>query len=92
MSETLEQTVDDRILDILAEQAMIDRSGIFLTSTLDDLGIDSVGLVEVIFSIEESFDITVPFNANEAGSGEFDISSVGGMISAVRGLVSNQHV
>ena len=31
----------------------------------EDLGIDSLGLVESIFAIEEAFDIQVPFNANE---------------------------
>ena len=36
-----------------------------MTQTLDDLGIDSLGLVESIFAIEEAFDISVPFNANE---------------------------
>ncbi len=91
MSDTATLTVSDRLMDILAEQAIVDRSEISPSSTLEDLGIDSVALVEVIFSIEETFDIAVPFNANEAESGEFDISSVGGMIKAVEDLISSRN-
>ena len=36
-----------------------------MDATLEDLGIDSLGLVEAVFAIEEAFDIQVPFNANE---------------------------
>ena len=56
--------------------------------SLEELGIDSLGLVESIFAIEEEFDITVPFNANEPEKSEFDISSVAAIIAAVEGLVA----
>jgi acyl carrier protein len=57
---------------------------------LADLGIDSLGLVESIFAIEEAFDIQVPFNANQPEASEFDISSVAAIIRAVEGLVAEQ--
>jgi acyl carrier protein len=46
--------------------------------------------VESIFAIEEDFDISVPFNANDPGSGAFDISSVAAVIAAVEGLVRDK--
>jgi len=57
-------SIRDRVIEIIAEQAVLDVSDIDTTQSLDDLGIDSLGLVEAIFSIEETFDIQVPFNAN----------------------------
>ncbi|MGB3406179.1 MAG: acyl carrier protein [Jannaschia sp.] len=75
---------------IIAEQAMIDVSDVHDDARPADLGIDSMGLVEAIFAIEENFDITVPFNANEPGKSEFDISSVGAIATAVEGLVARQ--
>ncbi len=33
--------------------------------TLAEAGVDSLGLVEAAFTIEERFDISIPFNANE---------------------------
>lgn len=82
------QSVQDRIIAIVAEQAMLDRDQISLQSTPADLGIDSLGLVESIFAIEEAFDISIPFNANEPEQSDFDISSVGSIIAAVEKLVA----
>ena len=61
-----------------------------LDASLADLGIDSLGLVECIFAIEEGFDITVPFNANDPSASDFDISSVGAIIAAVKQLQADQ--
>lgn len=80
-------SVRDKVYRIVAEQAVIDVSDVSDDKTLDDLGIDSLGLVESIFAIEEAFDISVPFNANEPSAGDFDISSVGAIVSAVETLV-----
>ena len=57
---------------------------------LDDLGIDSMALVETIFAIEEAFDISVPFNANNPEDSGFDISSVASIIAAVDQLKAAQ--
>jgi acyl carrier protein len=81
--------VAEKVIGIIAEQAVIDVEDVKLEATLDDLGIDSLGLVESIFAIEEAFDIQVPFNANEPDAGEFDISSVAAIIKAVEGLVAD---
>ena len=66
--------VKETVIQIIAEQALLDPADIALNSTLEELAIDSLGLVESIFAIEERFDITVPFNANAPGSSGFDIS------------------
>ncbi|QQA41164.1 acyl carrier protein [Pelagovum pacificum] len=82
--------VRDRVIEIIAEQALMEPGDVKPEMTLDDLGIDSLGLVESIFAIEEAFDINVPFNANDPADSEFDISSVNSMIRAVEGLVREQ--
>ena len=84
------ETVRDRVIAIIAEQAVLDPSEVTDDKTLTDLGIDSLGLVEAIFAIEEALDIAVPFNANEPDRSGFDISSVGTIIAAVEGLVADQ--
>lgn len=83
-------SVKNRIVAIIAEQALLDPGEVRLDMTPADLGIDSLGLVESIFAIEEAFDISVPFNANEPEKSDFDISSVGTIIAAVEGLVADQ--
>lgn len=84
-------TIRDRVISIIAEQAVLEVEDVRADQTLTDLGIDSLGLVESIFSIEEEFDIQVPFNANEPGKSDFDISSVDAIVRAVEGLVKDQH-
>ena len=82
--------IQQRVIAIIAEQAVMEPEDVALTDTLEDLGIDSLGLVESIFAIEEAFDISVPFNANEPEKSEFDISSVDAIVAAVSGLVKDQ--
>lgn len=82
--------VKNRVIAIIAEQAVLDVSEISLDQPLDSLGLDSLGLVEAIFAIEESFDVSVPFNANEPSKSGFDLSSVAAIIAAVEGLIAQK--
>lgn len=88
--DIMPETVRDRVIQIIADQALLDVSDISMDQTLEDLGIDSLGLVESIFAIEESFDIQVPFNANDPKASAFDISSVASIVEAVQKLVADQ--
>lgn len=82
--------VASKIIAIIAEQAMLDPADVKLTATPDDLGLDSLGLVEIVFAIEEAFDISVPYNANEPDRADFDISSVEGIVAGVKRLIAEQ--
>lgn len=83
-------SIQDRVIAIIAEQAVLDPSDVTPDSTLAELGIDSLGLVESIFAIEEAFDITVPFNANAPEESDFDISSVATIVAGIERLVAEQ--
>jgi acyl carrier protein len=78
----------ERVIAIIAEQALLDPSDVREEMSLADLGIDSLGVVESIYAIEEAFDLSVPFNANDPKAGDFDISTVGSIVHAVEGLVA----
>lgn len=84
------QDIKTRIRAIIAEQAMLDMAEITDDATPESLGIDSLGLVESIFAIEEAFDIAIPFNANEPSQSDFDISTMGSIIAAVERLVAEK--
>lgn len=81
-------TVREEMIRIVAEQAMIETSDVTDEATLNDIGLDSLGVVEAVFAIEETFDIQVPFNANNPAESAFDITNVGTMINAVEALVA----
>ncbi len=82
--------VKTKVVEILAEQAMLEPGDVSMDMSLEDLGIDSMALVESIFAIEEAFDISVPFNANAPGESDFDISSVARIVEGVDRLVAEQ--
>lgn len=84
-------SLKDQVITIIAEQALLDPSDVTMDSTLASLGIDSLGLVESIFAIEEAFDITVPFNANNPSESDFDISTVASIVAGIERLTSEQH-
>ncbi|MBC6443123.1 MAG: acyl carrier protein [Rhodobacteraceae bacterium] len=80
----------EKIRAIVAEQALLDPADLSDEATLDDLGIDSLGIVEIIYAIEEEFFISVPFNANQPEASDFDISSLSAIAAAVDRLVTDQ--
>ena len=76
------------IVEIIAEQAVLDVSDVKPDSTVEELGLDSLGMVETLFAIEEYFDISIPFNANEMAGDAFDISTVSSIVEGVEELIS----
>ncbi|MEL6242588.1 MAG: acyl carrier protein [Pseudomonadota bacterium] len=87
-----QSAVATKVIEIIAEQAVLEPSDVSMDSTLEDLGIDSLGLVESIFAIEEEFDISIPFNANEPTESDFDITNVTAIVSGIEKLISEQKV
>ena len=87
MSHELSE-IEGKVIEIIAEQAMLEPSDVSAETKLADIGIDSLGVVESIFAIEEAFDISVPFNANEPEKSDFDISTVSSIANAIHGLLT----
>jgi acyl carrier protein len=82
--------VERKVIEIIAEQALLEPADVTPDSTPADLGIDSLGLVEAIFAIEEAFDISIPFNANAPEESDFDISSVASITRGIEALIAEQ--
>jgi acyl carrier protein len=75
------------VIAIIAGKVRGERRGIQLTDRLEELGLESLDAVEMIFELEEKFDITIPYNANESRT-EFD--TVGDVVRAVTSLVNGK--
>ncbi|MFK2891499.1 acyl carrier protein [Dyella flagellata] len=70
--------VQQEIFEVISKQAKIDIATIKMESTLKDLGIASLDAIEVIFDIEEHFNINLP---NE--DIDFENGTVAHLIAAV---------
>ncbi len=79
--------IEAKVLDIISEKAKIDRERLVLDAKLTDLDIASLDVVEIIFALEEVFDIQIPYNANSADS---EFGTIGDVVSAVTGLVEGK--
>lgn len=52
--------VHDKVFDIVAKEARLDRSKLSLDDKLEDLNIESLDMIQILFGIEDEFDIYVP--------------------------------
>lgn len=53
--------VQEKMIDIIVEQLSVDREKVVSgASFVDDLGADSLDLVELIMAMEEEFDVEIP--------------------------------
>lgn len=53
-------SADEKLIDIIAEQLSVDKDKVVPgASFVDDLGADSLDLVELIMAMEEAFDIEI---------------------------------
>ena len=71
--------VFEKIKEILVDQLSIDESEITMGSAfIDDLGADSLDIVELIMTIEEEFDIEIPEDEVES------IATVGAAVDYIK--------
>jgi acyl carrier protein len=80
-------SVESDIYDIIAEKSAVDRSKLQSDAKLEELEIESLDVVEIIFAVEEKFDIHVPYNANDQ---ELEFETVGDVVSAVQKLIDEE--
>lgn len=85
-------TVESDVLDIIAKQANIDRAKLTRDANMADLNIQSLDVVEVIFALEEKFDITVPYNANDPSGQAAGVAfkTIGDVVEAVGKLIDER--
>ena len=81
------ESVQSAIFKIIAEKAAVERKKIVCDASLKELEIESLDVVEIIFAIEESFDIHVPFNANDQ---DLEFETVGDVVKAVENLIQER--
>jgi acyl carrier protein len=79
MSDTARQ-----IIAMIAEKTSAGQADVKMSDSLNDLGLDSLQVVELTFNVEERFDVEIPFNANS----DIEAKTVADLVRAVEGLVA----
>ena len=85
------QTLDDieqRVISIVEKQISVDPGSVAPQDDLRDLNIESLDIIEIIFSVEDEFKIDVPYNAN---SGSLpSMNTVSDLVDMIRALVDEK--
>ena len=84
-------TIQDTVVEILAEKALLRPGDVKLDFSISDLGLDSLGIVEIIFALEEQFNIEIDINFNNVNSSDFDISTVQEIIKSIEKILKNKN-
>jgi acyl carrier protein len=74
----------DYIVEMITDRTSHTGSALDLSDSLDNVGLDSMEVVSLIFDIEEKYNIQIPLNANM----DIQAKTVADLIQAVDQLVA----
>lgn len=80
-----EGTVEERVIKVFAEFKKISPDEIKPDSTFEELGLDSLDGLNLIFELEEEFDITVPDDKVQ------EMKSIKEVVEGVQYLIDNPY-
>jgi acyl carrier protein len=75
------------VIAIIAKKKRVEKANVEPSDRLEDLGLESLDAVEMIFDLEEKFDIQIPYNAN-TNNPRTEFETVGDVVTAVQKLVA----
>jgi acyl carrier protein len=73
-------TVADRVIATISKNREIPAETIRVESTFEELGLDSLDSFEILYALEQEFDVVIP---DEAARG---LRTVGDIVSRLEGL------
>ncbi|MGH1351407.1 MAG: acyl carrier protein [Methyloligellaceae bacterium] len=77
--------VATKIIDILKKNMKEPPETVALETPLSDLDIESLDLAVIVFDIEDTFGIEIPYNANEEAE---EFATVGSVVDKVKGIIA----
>jgi len=82
--------VANDVVAIITRKKRVDKPTVELSDRLVDLGLESLDAVEMIFDLEEKFDVQIPYNAN-ATNVRTEFETVGDVVGAVEKLLAQKN-
>ncbi len=79
----MNQEISKRIIGVISRVQQIARDDIKIDSTLEELGLDSFDGINLLFALEDEFNITLPDEAKE-------IRTVHGIMLVIQQVLENQ--
>ena len=79
--------IEEKVLELVGEQVGIEPHEIFLSSKLEDLNLDSVAIVELVFLLEEKFEISIPFEGLDESELKRNFYTVSSIVDNLKDLL-----
>lgn len=76
----MSQATFTRIADYIAKQTGRDQSTITAQTSLEEAGVDSFDFIELVFQVEEEFDIHIDHNQNDVAARLKTVGDIAGLI------------
>tara|TARA_R110000851_G_scaffold39966_3_gene101095 strand:+ start:6878 stop:7126 length:249 start_codon:yes stop_codon:yes gene_type:complete len=79
--------VTTKIIDILKKHMKTPSDDVDTSTELMALEIESLDLAMIVFDIEDSFGVEIPYNANESAD---DFKTIGSVVNKVKALIDEK--
>ena len=79
--------IEEKVLELVGKQTGTNPKQIPLDRKFEDLNLDSVAIVELVFSLEETFDISVPFEGLDESELKRNFNTVSSLINLLEDLL-----
>lgn len=85
MADFTDAEIQEKIFDIVAKEARLERDTLSLETKLEDLSIESLDMVQILFGIEDTFDVYVPQDDDS-----FKLESMQDVVDGVKQLIAEK--
>ncbi len=83
MSENQDNTTFGRLLKIISKSYQVDQEQLRPTASLEELGIDSMSMIDLLFNVEDEFGVTI-------GREQIELKTVQDIVNYIEKLVADQ--
>ena len=80
-------SIEQKVLELVGEQAGLNPKEVSLNSKFEELNLDSVAIVELVFMLEETFKISIPFEGLDESELESNFNTVSSLINLLEDLL-----
>ena len=80
-------SIEQKVLELVGEQAGLDPKEVSLNSKFEDLNLDSVAIVELVFTLEETFKISIPFEGLDESELKRNFNTVSSLINHLKEIL-----
>ncbi len=85
MAAFTDEEIKGKVFDIVAKEARLERETLSMDTNLEDLGIESLDMVQILFGIEDTFDVYVPQDDDT-----FKLEKMQDVVEGVKKLIADK--